>query len=1515
MASDVSMLNVNAAEVEGVEPGSDGSLLDDEGNRSVSRADDAETSDIRDEGDEEDAIEASDEESSDDDMQETGSSDAETADELSEDDDETAVESTETSEIKPSDSIEEIIKEDTEMVSSTEYSIWVGNTQVTSDCLSGNGWSYDPAANILTLSGADLKTEHEYSYQIYGKTYNYKTGLYIDQEGLTLKITGNNTISGTGTEEGVYGFYIGRNSRTDSENWIKVIGDGTLEIKGCFRGIHIMRPMTVDGPRVYSEGSKNGVYIQEGSLEIKSGSFEASSHEYGISDNYGTGGILVNGGALSIRSDFDATLLTSPITINSGTLYADPGAAVGGRLWTTKGIVFDPETYMIAIPEEGVLAEDNKLVCEKDGKTRPEEILICPKDSAAHKVALYNGPEHAKISFEKSEYYPGETVRFTAELDEGWKLSSVEYAPTLELDNRTPVKGTSFVMPNVNISVIFTLCEKEKYGIYVGGEEIDEVNCGDVLGDGKVSYEGGASGGTLTLKSAAVSAGYEYLSDPEVKTAGIYSMNEALDLTVSLSGDCSISGVDKGIYLSGSGSSVTFAGEGGLECEGSEVGIDSPNISVENGAVVTAKGDNAAILTGTEITLGDDTEMASPTGGSVKESADGMTVYKADGSTISKKVIFGKGIDISNAVVTLGEALTYKSSEQTQSVASVVIDGKTLPESDYVVSGNTATDAGTYTLTVTASEDSIYKGSVTKDFTIAPRSVLADVSLESNEYTYTGKEIKPAVTVKSGSRVFTADEYSVTYEDNVNAGTAKVIVTAAETGNYTFSQKTVTFEIKQAVWSDSNIAITKNQLCTDESEHDICLADHMPAGSGNVVFGEPVVTDASVFRTSPAISDGVLTYSMNRTDSVRTGIITINATTQNYSNEFSISVSISQQTLGLYEKISGKNELCDHKELTVGKSFSLISGFLTEGTDNTRVVWRSSNPDIATVTQSGKVKAVSAGKTTIMATSEAYPDDVAECEVSVTEPVTGVSLDKSKYSFGTGESVSLSVSVLPYTAIQELTWTVSDPSVVKIYDEAGKEELTGEATAAKTVVIKAVGKGSAKVTAAATDGSGKKAVCKFTVGNPVPQNITVFGKGNKTSIVAGKTLTMAVNWGDKSKKPANTGLKWSVEKQGGGDAAAIATISSKGVLTGITAGTVTVKATSTADPGRSGTVDITITAPTFKDPKVTGISFGDTSLLQEKGLYAGKSFTVKTGLTLSGKGKAASGAIAWYSSDPLVAAVSQKGVIKAVAPGSVTITAVTRDAENILTAPSASVSFNVYAAVKSVKIDKKKITIGTQEGSQYGKISVAAIQPYNVTDPSIKWSVNNGNVKLAAIDAGQAASEAEFESAAGEGVTTAAGQALAVMGVTPGVTKLTGMTTDGSRKKVSCTITIRGQVTGLSLSPSTGKGGYNDITVTEDPGVYTGNMKAKSSLTLKPMTDLNGISAISTDKPDKTKYKLYKKYTDTSLSYRSSDTSVATVNNKGKITVKNGVEAGRTCVIYVSSADGVRTIQYKITVK
>lgn len=72
----------------------------------------------------------------------------------------------------------------------------------------------------------------------------------------------------------------------------------------------------------------------------------------------------------------------------------------------------------------------------------------------------------------------------------------------------------------------------------------------------------------------------------------------------------------------------------------------------------------------------------------------------------------------------------------------------------------------------------------TEEIPMSGQTALSDctVTLSYHKTAYDGKEKTPKVTVKSGNRIVSEDDYTVTYANNINAGNAKVIV-AAKTGD------------------------------------------------------------------------------------------------------------------------------------------------------------------------------------------------------------------------------------------------------------------------------------------------------------------------------------------------------------------------------------------------------------------------------------------------------------------------------------------------------------------------------------------------------------------------------------------------------------------------------------------------------------------------------------------------------------------------------------------------------------
>lgn len=150
--------------------------------------------------------------------------------------------------------------------------------------------------------------------------------------------------------------------------------------------------------------------------------------------------------------------------------------------------------------------------------------------------------------------------------------------------------------------------------------------------------------------------------------------------------------------------------------------------------------------------------------------------------------------DISTCKVSL-DSDTFAYTSKAISPAVTVFDGDELlaKKTNYKVQYKDNVDPGTASIVITGKPERGYTGSVTVNFTIAKANV-RDLSISAiSDRTYTGKELKPSVTVKNGSVKLVKDtDYTVTYKNNTNPGTATVTVKGI--GNYTGSKR-VKFKI------------------------------------------------------------------------------------------------------------------------------------------------------------------------------------------------------------------------------------------------------------------------------------------------------------------------------------------------------------------------------------------------------------------------------------------------------------------------------------------------------------------------------------------------------------------------------------------------------------------------------------------------------------------------------------------------------------------------------------------------
>ena len=144
---------------------------------------------------------------------------------------------------------------------------------------------------------------------------------------------------------------------------------------------------------------------------------------------------------------------------------------------------------------------------------------------------------------------------------------------------------------------------------------------------------------------------------------------------------------------------------------------------------------------------------------------------------------------------------------------TVTVDGKELVrDQHYTLRYHNNIGVGTATASVTGMESAGYTGQVNVHFTIEKDAQMpefqlitlqgTDVTLEGTQFTHTGKAIEPKVTVTVKDKVLTrGEDYALTYENNINVGTAYAVVrgiaTASETVGYTGEVK-IPFTIVKA---------------------------------------------------------------------------------------------------------------------------------------------------------------------------------------------------------------------------------------------------------------------------------------------------------------------------------------------------------------------------------------------------------------------------------------------------------------------------------------------------------------------------------------------------------------------------------------------------------------------------------------------------------------------------------------------------------------------------------------------
>jgi len=274
--------------------------------------------------------------------------------------------------------------------------------------------------------------------------------------------------------------------------------------------------------------------------------------------------------------------------------------------------------------------------------------------------------------------------------------------------------------------------------------------------------------------------------------------------------------------------------------------------------------------------------------------------------------------------------------------------------------------------------------------------------------------------------------------------------------------------------------------------------------------------------------------------------------------------------------------------LSVGETAQLTANLRNNRKRPRPTVWSSSAPNVASVSSSGLVTALSAGATTIKATNQ-YAADSADIIVRATSVVpASVAIKPDSTADAVGDTVRLTSTVRDSSGAiitgRAVNWSTSDTSIAVV-------SSAGIVTARKV--------GLAVVTAAC-DGVATTAKVFVTAATVATASVTV--SPTTANVNTGKTAQLSATALDANGNAlSGRTFTWASSNQ------QVGTVSATGLVTGVAPGTITVTATT---DGKSQTAQVTVQAP------VTGTEIYPGSDIQAavNANPAGTTFLLKAGV-------------------------------------------------------------------------------------------------------------------------------------------------------------------------------------------------------------------------------------------------------------------------------------------------------------
>ncbi|MBK8250078.1 MAG: Ig-like domain-containing protein [Gemmatimonadetes bacterium] len=477
-----------------------------------------------------------------------------------------------------------------------------------------------------------------------------------------------------------------------------------------------------------------------------------------------------------------------------------------------------------------------------------------------------------------------------------------------------------------------------------------------------------------------------------------------------------------------------------------------------------------------------------------------------------------------------------------------------------------------------------------------------------------------------------------------------------------------------------------------------------------------VTVPALEYSTSqPAVASVTSTGSVT---ALSVGTTTITAKLVGRNDQTSATVTVSGRVLTIAIRPSGPS-------VPVTGTIPLVAELTTDPGTPTTVRWTSSDPSRATVNATGVVTGVAAGTTTITAIAEADTTRRATATLAVIPRVTGLQVAPSAVAIRVTETRQLSATVAGDSGVAtSVTWRSANPTI---------------ATVSASGLVAGLSAGQVLVTATSTADTSRKATASLTI-MPRVSTVTI-APDSSTIFVAGTVQLVAAVTGDPGVSGAVT---WRSASP------AVATISGTGLVTGVSAGQVTMTAVSVQDSTKSTTATVVVA------PRVTGVTLGPAVT---QGLFIGGSLPITA--TVSGDA-GVSQAVTWTSSDVAKVTVTATGVVTGVSTGTATITA--RSVAD--PSKSGTATVHVVARVTSLTVSPTPTTVDIGATRQ---LTAVVVGDAGVSQ-AVTWSTSNA--AIATVSAG--------------GVVT---------GVAEGTVAISARSATDPTKSATATVTVSGALT------------------------------------------------------------------------------------------------------------------------